>query len=94
MLTFFILGGAALILLMKPSLFRRGDRYNEVVDLGFMEPGDPNRPARLGGSGANTGTEHETGHQTTLQDDPTHQTAHRLEEMAEVPEILGNSKAD
>lgn len=67
MIAFFILGGAALLLLIKPGLFSAG-RDEGLLDLGFMQPGEPDRHPVLGGVGASTGTEHDTTHKTTLQD--------------------------
>ena len=67
MIAFFILGGAALLLLIKPDLFSAG-RDEGLLDLGFMQPGEPDRHPVLGGVGASTGTEHDTTHKTTLQD--------------------------
>lgn len=67
MIAFFILGGAALLLLIKPGLFSV-DRDEGLLDLGFMQPGEPERHSVLGGAGASTGTVHDTSHQTTLQD--------------------------
>ena len=67
MIAFFILGGAALLLLIKPGLFSV-DRDEGLLDLGFMQPGEPERHPVLGGVGASTGTVYDTSHQTTLQD--------------------------
>ena len=67
MIAFFILGGAALLLLVKPGLFSAG-RDEGLLDLGFMQPGEPERHPVLGGAGASTGTDHDTSHKTTMQD--------------------------
>ena len=89
MITFFILGGAALLLLIKPSLFKV-DRDEGLLDLGFMQPGEPKRHSVLGGAGASTGTLHDTSHQTTLQD----LSVDELRDKVRVDEQQGESDAD
>ena len=39
MLAFFVLGGAALLLLIRPDLLSAG-RDEGLLDLGFMQPGE------------------------------------------------------
>lgn len=67
MIAFFVLGGAALLLLIRPGLFSVG-RDEGLLDLGFMQPGEPERHPVLGGAGASTGTDRDVTHKKTMQD--------------------------